>query len=312
MREILTAEQTALLERLFAPQERWGWEYREPEALPEPFPHPCPVPYLPWPDWASQLGPQVERAESKQLAFGVCAAIAALIALAINLSSPGTALFFLAVAGVLAFFAAARPWLLHRQAGTRQREWMEACIAAHDRYREQFHRWAAAKHEHQQRELARLATSPEWGPIRPGQCERIDLYGGTFYGWEAFITTAAAPLVAAGAQLTIVDLSQHRVAAELTQLAELSGYTVDTLVLPGQMPDLDLFAGLTAEETRDVIVEAVHGDEREASHETRSMDARIIGGLCESLAPALTLGRICAGLRVLIRQEPPPPPAGGE
>ncbi len=312
MREILTTEQTSLLERLFTPEERWGWEYREPEALQAPFPHPRPVLRVPLPEWASRIGPRLDRADSRRAVSAVGAALAALVALAVNLHAVVWALLLLAIAGVVAFLGLVRPWLLHREAGARHREWMQACLAAHDRYREQHRNWAREKSRHQQRERLRLAASPEWVPIRPRPTDRVDLYGGTSQGWEAFITTAGASLLASGARLTVVDLSQDAPAAELAQLAELHGHAVDVLVLPEQLREVDLLAGLTAGEACDVIVEALHGQERDASHETRSMDARILGGVCEALAPApLSLGRICAGLRVLLRQEQPPPPGGG-
>ena len=66
MREMLTSEQAALLQRLFASAERWGWEYREPEALPAIFPHPRPALHVPWPDWAAQATPKLEAAERRK------------------------------------------------------------------------------------------------------------------------------------------------------------------------------------------------------------------------------------------------------
>jgi hypothetical protein len=306
-REVLTAAQAGLVERLFSPAERWGWEYQEPDALPEVFPHPRPVPYLPWPKWASELAPKMEQAEQNRTRLLVVAAICAVIGLLSLSSSVPAGLIFLAAAGVLGYLGLGRSSLLHRQAAIRQRQWMEACVESHQRYQDQQRGWARTKQAHQEQEFARLATRPEWVAMRPRHlAQRLDVYGGTAYGWEALITSAGTSLLGTGARLTIVDVSQESVAAELAQLAELRGYGVDLMVFPEQMQDVDLFAGLRTDEVRDVLVEALHSDERDASHEARSIDGRVIGELCEVLGERLTLGRISAGLRVLLRHEPPP------
>jgi hypothetical protein len=300
-REVLTAPQAELLEKLFTPAERWGWEYREPDALPELFPHPRPVPYLPWPKWAAEVAPKLDSAERSRSGFTVIAVIGLVLALT-TVSWPSWSLTFLAAAGVFGVLGIARPWLLRRKAAEQQRHWMEACVQRHEQYRQQHQSWAAAKEEHRQRELARLAASPEWAAMRSHRAlERLDVYGGTDLGWEALLTSAGASLLASGSRLTVVDLSQASAAAELIQLATLRGYQTDVLTLPEQMEDLDLFQGLRPDEVRDVLVEALHGDEGEASHETRSIDGRVLGELCEALAAPLTLGRICAGLQVLLR-----------
>lgn len=311
MAELLTTPQSALLDGLFAPSERWGWEYREPDTLPQVFPHPRPVPFLPWPNWSAELAPKLEQAEARRPALCVAAAVTLLVALTIGLRAPSWTLLFLGATAVLGYLGLARPWLLRRRAAAEQRRWMEACVAAHRRYQQEHQAWAMAKWEHQQRQLARLAATPEWAALRPRRpLDRLDVYGGGSYGWEALITGAGASLLASGVQLTIVDLTRDAVAAELTQLAEVRGHATDVLVLPEHAEDLDLFGDLAPETVRDVLVEALHGDERDASHEARSMDARIIGALCESLDPPLSLARLCAGLRVLLRQESPPGPDG--
>ena len=308
MSEILTSQQAALLQRLFAPVERWGWEYREPEALPAVFPHPRPALHLPWPDWATQAAPKLEAAERRKAGYGVGAALTLCIAIATQ-GSPATGLFFLVLTGVLGWLGFGAPWLLQRKTAARQRAWMEASVQAHDRYTEEHQRWAMAKQHHQDQELHRLATTPEWAAIRPKRTTaRLDVYGGTSYGWEAFITNAGASVIGAGVQLTIGDLTQQAVAAELGELAALAGHHPEVTALPEQLEQLDLFAGLSADEVRDVLVESLHGDDRDATHETRSLDARVIGGLCETLGGPYTIGRVCAGLRVLLRQDPPPGP----
>jgi hypothetical protein len=306
MREVLTAPQAELLQRLFTPSERWGWEYREPEQLPEPFPHPRPVPYLPWPKWAAEVAPRLERAERSRVGWTVAAAVSLVLGLSTLSAWPSLGWTLLAAAAVFGGLGLARPWLLRRKAASRQRQWMEACVERHEQYRQRQQGWAAAREEHRRQERARLAASPEWAVMRPRRAlDRLDVYGGTGSGWAALLTSAGAALLASGTRLTVVDLSQESVAAELAQLAALRGYRVDVVVLPEQLEDLDPFQGLRPDEVRDVLVEALHADEGEASHETRSIDGRVLGELCETLGAPLTLGRIGAGLQALLRARSP-------
>jgi hypothetical protein len=311
MAELLTTPQAELLRSLFAPAERWGWEYRDPATVPLVFPHPRPVPHPPPPTWAAELAPRLEQAEQTRVLLAVGAATSLLIALSIGLGSPFWSLLFLAAAAGLGWLGLVRPRLLRRQAADRQRQWMEACVEHHDRYFQQLQSWTAAREEHRRREHQRLAASPAWAALRPWRMlERLDVFGGTAYGWEALVTAAGASLLGGGARLTVVDLSHDAVAAELAQLAALRGCGVDVVVLPRHMEELDLFAGLRPGEVRDVLVEALHGDEREASHEARSIDGRVLGELCETLGAPLTLGRICAALGVLLRHGRSPDGAG--
>lgn len=321
MRETLTPEQTFLLQRLFTSSARWGWEYREPAAL-KVFPRPRPSCYLPLPSWSAEFAAKKKKAE---LAAKKRAQLAAQkdaddspspVEILVILSLP---LLFVLIgllieaypipvaitASVICCLAVAWKRWRTRRVAAGHREWMEACVAAHDRYREELQRWTAAKQDHDQREWERLATYPAWGPIYPGRgAGRLDVCGGTACGWGALITGAGASLLGSGAQLTIVDLSQDSVAAELAQFAELRGYETDVVVLPEHMRELDLFAGLTPDEIVNVLVEALHGDHKNGSPEARSTDARILGAVCEALDAPLTLGRICAGLSALLREEP--------
>jgi len=41
----------------------------------ELLPHPRPVPYLPWPDWAPELGPRLERADASRIVLTVALAL---------------------------------------------------------------------------------------------------------------------------------------------------------------------------------------------------------------------------------------------
>jgi hypothetical protein len=305
MSQLQPLREAPLLQALFAPRERWGWEYREPDAAVEPFPHPRPVLEVPWPNWAPALAARQAKAGGQRAAMILGGLLAVLLAVLVAGWQPDWALALLAVGGTLGYLGVAHPRSVRRQAQAQHRRWLADCVTAQDRYQETLRAWTASREEHRLRELERQAAAPEWAAFGPSaRSERVDVYGGTAYGWEALVTSAGASMLGAGARLDVVDLSQELVAAELCQLAERSGVASDVLLLPEQMEELDLLGGLAPERARDAIVEALHGDEQSSGHEARSMDARVLGAVIERLGPPLTLARICAGLRVLLGEDP--------
>ena len=301
MSQLETLREAPLLEALFAPRERWGWEYREPEAAVEPFPQPRPVPRLPEPDWAPELAARQAKAGGQRVALFIGGALSLLLGLVVAGFQPDWALVLFALGIAMGYLGAVQPRTLRRQAETRHRRWLSECAAEQDRYQRALRAWSADRAAHRRRELERGADAPEWAALGPSPgSQRVDVYGGTAYGWEALVTSAGASMLGAGKVLTVVDLSQELVAAELCQLAERSGVPTGVLLLPDHAEQLDLLGGLEPERARDAIVEALHGDERASSHEARSMDARILGAVIERLDPPVTVARICAGLRVLL------------
>src|SRR5262249_53533905 len=55
-----------------------------------------------------------------------------------------------------------------------------------------------------------------WYPVSlPAETDRVDLVGGTMAGWSALLTTLAVPRLAAGDEVTVVDLSAGAVARGL-------------------------------------------------------------------------------------------------
>ena len=72
-------------------------------------------------------------------------------------------------------------------------------------------------------------------------------------GWAALITTVAAPRLSAGGEITIIDLTEAAVAAELIHLAQGAGLRPLVWVLPGDLPRLDLGNGLGPQAFADVL-----------------------------------------------------------
>ncbi len=67
------------------------------------------------------------------------------------------------------------------------------------------------------------------------------------------------PRLAAGGEVTVLDLTEGGVAGDLLALARGGGIDPLVWVLPGDLPRLDLGAGLAGDELADVLAMAVAG-----------------------------------------------------
>ena len=304
------------LRSLFSPavrsgELRLGWEYRASAPM-VPFTRRRPVPYLPWPKWLAETEPQMRKARSsrdRMVGWGIALAVVSLLVM-LAARDVGVTLFFLTIlaGGVaLAVYGPTIPRKAKERMEAAHGEWLEACMQAHDRFQMENVAWADAQRAHEDREDERLDTAPEWGVVpAPDLSGRVDVYGGTTAGWKSFITTTGASMLADGRQLTVVDLSEGAAAAELVELARLAGFSTDVVRLPEQLEAVDLLGGLGPAEVTDVLLEAFHGGAEQVSDETRGLDGRILAAICESLQAPITLGRVSAGLRVLLDAEERP------
>ena len=76
--------------------------------------------------------------------------------------------------------------------------------------------------------------------LRAGGVHRVDVAGGTLSGWSAMLATAGAHRLAAGGEVTVLDLSEGSVALDLLGFARTSGIDPLVWVLPEDLPRLDL------------------------------------------------------------------------
>jgi hypothetical protein len=114
-----------------------------------------------------------------------------------------------------------------------------------------------AEHATQMREwqARRLAYERQkrWYAVRvPPGVRRTDIAGGTLSGWSAMLTTAAAGRLAAGGEITVLDLTGAAVALDLLGAARAGGTDPRVWVLPGDLPQLDLTGGLGREALADL------------------------------------------------------------
>jgi hypothetical protein len=95
-----------------------------------------------------------------------------------------------------------------------------------------------AEHASQVRQWQALRTAylhqKRWYAVcAPSGSRRADVAGGTLLGWSALLTTAGAHRLAAGGQVTVLDLSGGSVALDLIAFARASGEQPLVLRLPG-------------------------------------------------------------------------------
>jgi hypothetical protein len=158
--------------------------------------------------------------------------------------------------------------------------------------------WDSRRQWHDQQQQQVVDAMAEWAAASPTPgTRRVDIVGGTSYGWEAVLTVFGGSLLATRGPMTLVDFTGEALCDELMELATVTGRSVSELRLPAELDQFDLVAGLEPDELVDVLVEAMHGDAPEGSRAERSQDAMLLQQLSRSLAPDLTLPRLLAAVR---------------
>ena len=296
-----------LPDRMIAPTERWGWEYRDPRTAVPVFAEEPPALDPATPDWSARLAARVDRAErNRRTSARITVALAAV---AIGFGVPfGPLAATLPALGAVGYGwrATLRPaWLRHR-ADVAYRSWLAGSIARHTELQERVVGWWRRRRAHEHRAGQSATSTAQWFPIRPATVERADVCGGGPQGWRHLLAATVGSLLGSGAQVTVLDLSGDRVTGPLRAIAADGGCPSSLLTLPDQMDSVNPLAGLTAEQVATVVAEAVHAAAPESTHEARSVDATVLRQVCEQLAAPITFVRLHTALRVLLRQEPSP------
>jgi len=288
-----------------------GWEYATPCPDPGPPPRrPVPPPREPMPsDWLA-----AQRREERLInrPLKIIIAVAAGVALALGGCVAGGLLRPVVAAPTIAVFLAAAAlagyaiWQGERVLRGRieaERERVERLRA------DQESRHFAGQAEHArlvsrwQRQRSAFETQKRWyGVPVPAGIDRVDVAGGTLSGWSALLTMLAAGRLAAGGEVTVIDLSGGAVAADLVDLsAAAGGIDPAVWVLPRDLPRLDLAATLAPAELADVLALSVSVAEERSSARELAVDGaildRVIGAL-DGDGPC-SLGRVAAALRAL-------------
>jgi hypothetical protein len=217
----------------------------------------------------------------------------------------------LAVLGGAACAAGAAAGLRAVWRGERQ---LRAQVAAEDRRVAEFRAVTQRQQAERQAEHARQLRAwrprsvafrhqPQWYPVwLPGSIDRVDVAGGTLAGWSALLTSVAAPRLAAGDEVTVLDLTEGGVAGDLLALARACGIDPRVWVLPADLPQLDLGAGLAAGALADVLALAVSASSAGGDPGDPAADAALIGRVLDILGGPDEHGGLrplLAALRVL-------------
>jgi hypothetical protein len=116
----------------------------------------------------------------------------------------------------------------------------------------------AAQYRHWRERAAAVRRQPHWYPVTVSAAtHRVDIAGGTLAGWSALLTMLAAPRLAAGGEVTVVDLTEGGVAADLLAVARRSGIDPLVWVLPADLPQLELGTQLSADLLADVLARTI-------------------------------------------------------
>jgi hypothetical protein len=291
-------------ERLFSPGQRVGWEFRDRRRHWLPFTEPPP----PSPGIDPELHADLDRARAGCF-WGLVGGLLALVAglyVAVFVGPPAQLLstrtaIVAAVLLVALWLLVWRPLRLSIRERQARLDVETAWAASEADHRAAVDAHSRRAQTHHTAEWERANRAPEWGAIRPeAGARRLDLFGGSLAGWEGFLTTYGSSLVAEAPPLRVLDLSQALVAGELCRLAAARDLVVDAQELPRESAASDLLAGLDARQLTDVLVESLHGDRADSSREARALDARLLGAVCESLEPGLSLARLAERLQALV------------
>ncbi|MCD0450357.1 hypothetical protein LO762_14315 [Actinocorallia sp. API 0066] len=289
-----------VMERLFV-----GWRYDLAHPDPGPAPRP-PAPHVhAKPTWREDAeryeGETLLNRPLKYTAAGAGAGAVLLVALtALGWLHWPFALVGLLACAVIAGITGWAIWQgeqamrIRRRADRARRDREVARIEqrraeAEDGYTRARERW--------EEQRAAYEAQREWHPVPvPPGVDRIDVAGGTLAGWSAAVTLMGAARLAAGSQVTVLDLSEGAVARDLLRVA---GDDPLVWVLPADLRRFDLGAQLSPSALADVLSVVVNATEAESTVRDTSIDNSILERVVSVLGGTPRIARITAALRAL-------------
>jgi len=189
----------------------------------------------------------------------------------------------------------------------RQRRSAREALRAHqttvvEAYTQARAEWTRRRAAFDAREREEVDQLDEWGAARtPTGCRRFDVFGGDPWGWEGLLTIFGTSMLVEHRPVTVIDLSREQVCAELVGLAVQAGRSVEVHRLPTDLPRCGLLTGLSPAQLVDALVEAMHRGTPDDRAE-RSMDHRLLSEIGHALGADVSIARLVAALRVLMRE----------
>ena len=285
-----------------------GWQYATPHPDPGPPPRrPTPPEHERLnPDWAAAqrqeenlLNRPLKAALGVAVVVGVAAVVLGVAGWLPMLVAGLGVIICLLIAGLCGYAV----WQGERALRSRMADERRRAGRIRAAQESQLFAWQA-EHASRVREWQALrvahAHQKRWyGVTVPGGIHRVDVAGGTLSGWSAMLTTAAAHRLAAGGEVTVLDLTEGSVALDLIAFARTSGIEPLVWVLPEDLPRLDLGTGLDARGLADVLALVASATEEHSSTRDLSFDNAILERVIDALGGTATLASVTAALRTL-------------
>ncbi|MER7842099.1 hypothetical protein ABTY98_41000 [Streptomyces sp. NPDC096040] len=291
--------------RVFAGEERWGWEFVQPPAPPAHRDAHNPPAY-------SEPSDQEVRAMEERVESGESRGTGCLVLIAggIAYAAGGAGAALIVAVLVFAAMAATSPSARLRAA---RRRLEAARVHAQRDYEKRLGDWRSRIDAHREEHLRHNATLDTWYPlVLASGPSRIDVFGGTGNGWASLLATVGGPLLGSGRPLVVLDLTQQAVALELAGLAAHRDIAVTHVPMPGGLLDLDLREEFTPDQLAETVAEAVATMRPSgADVDLFTIDVDVVQTVAELLEGPVTFTRLAAGLRVLLRVYDAAPDAPG-
>ncbi len=295
-----------------------GWQFATP------FPEPGPPPRRPTPPEQERLKPDwaaAQRREESLLNRPLKAAFGVAVALGLTALALGAAgAFDVLVAGLgviccalIAGVSGYAIWQGERALRARLADERARVGMLRAAQESRLFAWQA-EHADRMREWQELRVAYEhqkrWYAVcAPDGVHRVDLAGGTLSGWSAMLTTIGANRLAAGGEITVLDLTEGSVALDLIGFARASDIDPLVWVLPDDLPRLDLGAGLGRDALADLLSMVASVTDEQGSARDLSLDnailERVIDVLADSPQRQPTVAAVTAGLRALAQAGDP-------
>jgi hypothetical protein len=173
-------------------------------------------------------------------------------------------------------------------------------------YTQKYQEWREQIESQEAASRERALDVALWSPRRPqDDYAMAAMFGGTATGWHALVTTLGGSIIGSRSHLTIVNLSERSVVASLRKLARSWGYRVRMDTVTPQKSSIDLFSYIGHERLVDFIVDVIHHPDEQPSNDALE-DRAVLRAVAGSLGEPLTVERLQAALRVVLRESAPP------